>query len=145
MPSSKYKVVFKGLRKETQNRLSLTFSNIHVKIPKKKLAMVLLELKKLSEKSGAIVAFQNIELVQPIGFKTTPPSYNYYYVLLYTNKSEKIKTGFLIGNRKNEGDLLIGKWPFTEKEETLNSEEIDGQFLDLIQNSHQYQEICLIN
>ena len=53
------------------------------------------------------------------------------------------KEGFLVGNIKNMGDMLIGEWPYNEKIES-DSKAIYLQKLELFTNSSKFDNICVI-
>ncbi|MFX0026693.1 MAG: hypothetical protein ACFE8M_09770 [Candidatus Hermodarchaeota archaeon] len=139
-----YKVIFKGSIENDIKDLSLTFKEISydvpINIPPKYISM----LKKLSQTSQNIINFQNIEEVIRIGESTPGFLINYYIVLLYVTKLNGNKKGFLIGNVKKRGDILLGIWPFTQKSDILTSEEIESIFNDLIAKPQNYSKICLI-
>lgn len=139
-----YKVIFKGNIENEIKDLTLTFKEIsyneQFNVSTKYISM----LKKLSQTSQNVINFQNIKEVIRIGENTTGFIINYYIVLLYITKLNGNKKGFLIGNVKNRGDILLGIWPFTQKSDILTSEEIDSIFNDLIAKPQNYRKICLI-
>ena len=144
MNSINFKVIFKGSKDVENENLTLTFKKINptnnVGVP----VIVISELKNLSEKSQNVVVFQNIEEVIEIGNESSRELYNYYYVLIYTSKSDGKKEGFLIGNVKKKGDVIIGVWPFNKQIEELSPEEILEIFNNLIKKPHEYRNISLI-
>ena len=139
-----YKVILKGSKKEETKNLSLTFKSIIsenlVSIP----MQIILELKKLSENIPNVISYQNIDEVIKIGSGPTTLDFNYYYVILYSEKKDSKKFGFLIGNVKNKGDLLIGIWPFNEQRTEISSEVLLGTLNNLIKNPLEYLDISLI-
>ncbi len=139
-----YKVIFKGNIENEIKDLTLTFKEIsyneQFNVSTKYISM----LKKLSQTSQNVINFQNIKEVIRIGENTPGFQINYYIVLLYITKLNGNKKGFLIGNVKNRGDILLGIWPFTQKSDILTSEEIDSIFNDLIAKPQNYRKICLI-
>jgi hypothetical protein len=139
-----YKVILKGSKREDEKGLSLTFRSLDSKKPISIPPQIILELKKLSEKSPIIITFQNIEEVLKIGSGPSLSDFNYYFVILYTAKKNKKKIGFLIGNVKNLGDVLIGIWPFNEQLTEKSKENILESFDNLIKKPHEYSEIALI-
>ena len=124
MSSIVYKVIFKGSRGNENQFLTLTFKDISfhslIKIPSHYFSSI----KKISEKSESVVNFQNIEEVILIGDNDKKYVFNYYLILLYSNKMNSKKHGFLIGNVKKVGDILIGIWPFTESITDITTEKI---------------------
>jgi len=102
------------------------------------------KLKNLSEISNHVVVFQNIEEVIEIGDVSPRETYNYYYVLIYTYKSDAKKEGFLIGNLKKKGDIIIGIWPFNKEIVDSPPEDFLKSFNNLIENPHEYSNISLI-
>ncbi len=139
-----YKVIFKGSEETEGNELVLTFKSgdfdKSLKIPTE----FFFELKKLSETSDNIIDFKNIEEVIEIGQSNSGSAYNYHLVLLFTNKSSQIKEGYLIGNVKKLGDILIGVFPFNKNISDLTPELFTEKINNLITNHHEYSEICLI-
>ena len=145
MQSINYKVLFKGESEEQGKNLSLTFKSISFNPPLNIKSQILLEIKRLSEKSQTIVSFQNIEEVVKIGRDPSNTVYNYYIILLFTLKATDKRSGLLLGNVKNLGDLIIGIWPFNEEVQELTPETINSTLEDLVKNPNQYTNICLIN
>ena len=139
-----YKVIFKGNVENEIKDLTLTFKEISYNEPINVSPKYISMLKKLSQTSQNIINFQNIKEVIRIGENTTGFIINYYIVLLYITKLNGNKKGFLIGNVKKRGDILLGIWPFTQKSDILTSEEIDSIFNDLIVKPQNYRKICLI-
>jgi len=76
-----------------------------------------------------------------VGKESSLLSYNYYFIILFTTKDDK-KKGFLIGNEKKSGDILIGTWPFNDE---FSTEKIPEIINNLVKNFNEYKEICLIN
>ncbi len=140
-----YKVIFKGVQESENKKLTLSFKDITSDKPIKVTTQFILELKKLSELSQNILYFQNIEEVVVIGTKKSRYSYNYYFIVLYTLKSDGVKVGYLIGNVKKLGDIVVGVWPFNLQTTKLSSEKILKNFRNLINKSHEYANICLID
>ncbi len=139
-----YKVIFKGNVENEIKDLTLTFKEISYNEPINVSPKYISMLKKLSQTSQNIINFQNIKEVIRIGENTTGFIINYYIVLLYITKLNGNKKGFLIGNVKKRGDILLGIWPFTQKSDILTSEEIDSIFNDFIVKPQNYRKICLI-
>ncbi len=145
MSSINYKVIFKGSKTSEKNKSSLTFQNILLKKPIKVPLKLILELKKMSENNPNIITFQNIEEVLKIRNDSLDFKFHYYFVLLYTFKTDGKKSGFLIGNTKGLGDILIGIWPFNKKfKEKSFFENYVEEFENLIKNPHKYKNITLI-
>ena len=118
MSSIYYKVIFKGTKSDEENEvdpLSLTFKNLisgkYLTIP----PQFIIELKKLTERSHNILSIQNIDDVIHIGNSQIQDLFNYYFIVLFTMKESDKKLGYLIGNKKKVGDVLIGIWPFNEQ------------------------------
>lgn len=137
-----YKVVFKG---SEGNELSLTFKSGDFNKPIKIPVNFLLELKKLSETSNNIIDLKNIEEVIEIGQSDSGSSYNYPLVILFTNKSSQVKEGYLVGNVKKLGDILIGVYPFNRNISDLTPELFFEKVNNLIKNPNEYSNICLIS
>ena len=118
-----YKVIFRALNEHNASTFSLTFRNIidlkPISIPSNYFSI----LKELSKKDKNIINFQNVQEVIKIGDSEQYYNFNYYIVLLFTNLENKKKEGFLIGNVKKLGDILIGIWPFNK--EQINYEQSD--------------------
>ncbi|MFW9901159.1 MAG: hypothetical protein ACFFDY_07720 [Candidatus Thorarchaeota archaeon] len=144
MDSIIYKVIFRAHKKFDHKNLTLSFRSLEFKKPLSIPAKFTLELKKLSETNQHIISFQNIEEVLIIGNPTIDLTYNYYLVILYTHKSNKKKIGYLIGNIKNLGDIVIGVWPFNRDLKDLSEEIVLESYNDMMQNPGNYNTICLI-
>lgn len=138
-----YKVIFKGNNGTKEKNLTLIFKSVIYEEPIKIPAKFILGLKKLSEINKNIVFFKNIDEITQFGQDISLISYNYYYVLLFQLKNEK--TGFLIGNTKKIGDILIGIWPFNREQTQISTEKIYEKLDNLINKAHEYSKICLIN
>ena len=144
MNSINFKVIFNGSKEVKNEDLSLTFKKISSTNTIGVSSSIISDLKDLSEKSKDVVVFQNIEEVIEIGNASSRDLYNYYYVLIYTCKSDAKKEGFLIGNVKKKGDVIIGVWPFNKPIVESSSGEFLESFNNLIKNPHEYSNICLI-
>lgn len=144
MNSINFKVIFNGSVDVENEDFSLTFKKLSSTNKIGVSATFISELKNLSEKSKNIVVFQNIEEVIEIGNASSRELYNYYYVLIYTCKSDAKKEGFLIGNVKKKGDVIIGVWPFNKQIEESSSKEFLDSVSNTIKNPHEYSNICLI-
>ena len=139
-----YKVIFKGTESDQEELLTLTFNSIFSEKPFNVSPHYISTIKRLSEKNQNIINFQNIEEVIKIGEGSILYSYNYYIVILYIMKSNMKKEGFLIGNAKKFGDILIGIWPFNENISSLTSEIIVKKFDFLINHPKDFENICII-
>jgi len=144
MDSIIYKVIFRAHEKFEHKNLTLSFRSLEFKKPISIPAKFTLELKKLSETNQHIISFLNIEEVLIIGNPTIDLTYNYYLVILYTYKSNNKKIGYLIGNVKNLGDIIIGVWPFNRDLKDLSEGIILESYNDMMQNPGNYNTICLI-
>ncbi|MFW9898157.1 MAG: hypothetical protein ACFFDO_02725 [Candidatus Thorarchaeota archaeon] len=138
-----YKVVFKGNNETIEKHLTLIFKSVISADPIKIPSGFILELKKLSETNKNVVIFKNIDEVIKFGQESSLVSFNYYYILLFQLKNEM--TGFLIGNVKRIGDILLGTWPFNKQQNQLSTEKIRESFNKVINNTYEYRKICLIN
>jgi hypothetical protein len=138
-----YKVTFKGNNETKEKNLTLTFKSVISADPIKIPSGFILKLKKLSETNKNVVIFKNINDVIKFGQDSSLVSFNYYYILLFQLKNEM--TGFLIGNVKKIGDILLGIWPFNKQQNQLSTEKIRKRFNEFINNTYEYRKICLIN
>jgi hypothetical protein len=136
-----YKVIFKGINQE-ETPYSLTFRRLNTQKPIQISSSKISTLRNLSETSERVISFQNIQLVIKIGEGIEPYSFNYYIVLLYKTQSEQRMEGFLIGNAKKLGDLLIGIWPFN-KDMNITPEMIQEKFNKFIEKN-DIDKIALI-
>ncbi len=145
MDSIIYKVIFQAHEQFENKNITLSFKNLNIKklisIPPKFIS----ELKKLSEINQHIINFQNIEEVLTIGNPTVDYTYNYYLVILFTIKSNGKKKGYLIGNVKKFGDIVIGVWPFNINLKDITGEKVLETYNDIIKNPNKYSSICLIS
>ncbi|MFW9828258.1 MAG: hypothetical protein ACFFEY_11750 [Candidatus Thorarchaeota archaeon] len=145
MKSIIYKVVFNAYEQFENKNLTLSFRNLNFITPLAIPSKNINKLKNISEKSKKFISFQNIEEVFIIGNPTSNYSYNNFLVVLYTLKNNGLKGGFLIGNVKTLGDLIIGIWPFNIKVKELALKKVLDDFNNLIENPDKYSNICLIS
>ncbi len=144
MDSIIYKVIFRAHEQLEHKNISLSFKSLEFKKPISIPAKFTLELKKLSETNQHIITFQNIEEVLIIGNPIVDHTYNYYLVILYTHKLNGKKIGYLIGNVRNLGDIIIGIWPFNRDLKDLSEDILLETYNDMMQNPSNYNTICLI-
>lgn len=145
MDSIIYKVIFKEIQHIENKNLTLNFNKLAFKKPLIVPPKFLRELKTLSEKSENIIFFQNIEEVIIVGNINSNVNYNYYLIILFMLKSDGDRHGYLIGNVKNVGDIIIGIWPFNRQVSELTPETIIENYHDIINNPSKYSRICLIS
>ncbi|UCC21024.1 MAG: hypothetical protein JSV62_07015 [Promethearchaeota archaeon] len=145
MNSVIYKVIFRAQDEIENKNLTLSFKNLDFEKPISIPAKFIIELKKISENNNQIINFQNIEEVITVGNPIFKYSYNYYIVVLFTIKSDGKKVGFLIGNVKNIGDIIIGIWPFNIILKDIIEESVLDTCNDIIENPNKYSGICLIS
>jgi hypothetical protein len=138
-----YKVIFKGIKGDSSESYSLTFKNIVQDKPINISSQFFSTLKMLSQKQTNVINFQNIREVVKIGTSSTNYDFNYYIVILYTSITDGKKEGFLVGNQKKLGDILIGIWPFNQENTPISSEHILKK-LDLLTNGNKFKDICVI-
>ena len=143
MSSIFYQVIFEGIKEDSSDSYSLTFKDIfsdnQIQIP----SQFFTTLRVVSQKESNVVQFQNIKEVIKIGNPSNKIEINYYIAILYTYLNDGKKEGFLVGNIKNMGDMLIGEWPYNE-ESASNLKELYLQKLDLLTNSSKFNNICVI-
>ncbi len=136
-----YKVIFKGIKENDESKLNLVFKGIRsdkrINIP----SQLILNLKEISKSVQNVISYQNISEVIKVGKDSSRLSYIYYFIILYTSIDGK-KKGFLIGNEKKLGDILIGTWPFNDE---FPTEKISDTISNLVKNIENYKEICLIS
>jgi len=138
-----YKVIFKGLKEESSESYSLTFKNIIQDKPINIPSRFFSSLKLLSQKQTSVINFQNIREVVKIGDSNANLDFNYYIVVLYTSLADGKKEGFLVGNLKKLGDILIGIWPFNQENTSFSSERFLKK-LDLLSDGNKFKNICVI-
>jgi len=143
MDSIIYKVIFKAFEQFENKNLTLSFKDLGAKNPITIPAKFILELKNLSEKNDKVVYFQNIEEVIIVGNAKTNYSFNYYLVILFISNGEK--QGYLIGNIKKFGDIIIGVWPFNQQLSKMTPETIHNNYHNIIKNPNNFSKICLIS
>ena len=143
MDSIIYKVIFKAFEQFENKNLTLSFKDLGAKNPITIPAKFILELKNLSEKNDKVVYFQNIEEVIIVGDVKANYSFNYYLVILFISKGEK--QGYLIGNIKKLGDIIIGVWPFNQQLSKMTPETIHKNYNNIIKNTDDFSKICLIS
>ncbi|MFW9781088.1 MAG: hypothetical protein ACFFFB_02255 [Candidatus Heimdallarchaeota archaeon] len=139
-----YKVIFNGTEEEEEEGLTLVFKefdasetfNIHQKY--------FSSLKNLSQISPHIISFQNIREVIKIGDKVNEFTINYYVIILFISKKDNKKEGFLIGNIRKKGDILLGIWPFKKESKSLTIDDIKKVLNSLISKPQNFSKICLI-
>lgn len=138
-----YKVIFKGIKGESTESYSLTFKNIIQDKPINIPSQFFSSLKFLSQKQTSVINFQNIREVVKIGDSNANLDFNYYIVVLYTSLADGKKEGFLVGNLKKRGDILIGIWPFNQENTSFSSERFLKK-LDLLSAGNKFKNICVI-
>jgi len=138
-----YKVIFKGLKGDSSESYSLTFKNIVQDKPINISSQFFSSLKILSQKQASVINFQNIREVVKIGDLSSKYDFNYYIVILYTSIKDGKKEGFLVGNLKKLGDILIGIWPFNQESTSISSEPILKK-LHLLTDGNKFKDICVI-
>lgn len=140
-----FKVIFRAFEQFEKKNLSLSFLNIisekRIEIPNN----LILKLKHLSEKKKTIINFQNIEEVILLGNPKSNYIFNFYLVILYTLKLKGKQQGYLIGNVKKWGYLIIGVWPFNIELSTITEDDILKNLKDIVNNLTKYSKICLIS
>ena len=143
MSSIFYKVIFEGTKEDSSDSYSLTFKDIFSDNQIQISSQFFTTMRVLSQRESNVVHFQNIKEVIIIGNLSIKIEINYYIAILFTKLNDGEKKGFLIGNIKNMGDILIGEWPYDE-ENVSNSKDLYLQKLDLLTNSSKYNNICVI-
>jgi len=138
-----YKVILKGNQAEEADFLSLTFKNVISEKPIHIPAQFFTNLKNLSETNQSIIHFQNIEEVLSFGEGSPNYKFNYYIILLITSKVNNKREGFLIGNVKKLGDILIGIWPFNDESHSFSSDILE-RFHEIIREPSKFENISLI-
>ena len=138
-----YKVIFEGIKEDSSDSYSLTFKDIFDDNQIQISSQFFTTLRVSSQKESNVVHFQNIKEVIKIGNPSIKIEINYYIAILYTNLNDGKKEGFLVGNVKNMGDMLIGEWPYND-ENVSNPEDLYLQKLDLLTNSSKFDNICVI-
>lgn len=138
-----YKVIFEGIKEDSSDSYSLTFKDIFDDNQIQISSQFFTTLRVSSQKESNVVHFQNIKEVIKIGNPSIKIEINYYIAILYTNLNDGKKEGFLVGNIKNMGDMLIGEWPYNE-ENVSNLKDLYLQKLDLLTNSFKFNNICVI-
>jgi len=145
MDSIIYKVIFKAIEELENKNLTLSFKNINFNNPITVPTRFIDALKRLSDQHNTIVSFQNIEEVITVGEVTSSYKYNYFLALLYILKTSGEKRGYLIGNVRNLGDIIIGIWPFDQQDSQLTPETILENYSNIIKNPDNYSNVCLIS
>lgn len=140
-----YKVIFKAIEQFENKNLTLSFKNVSFSNPITIPTRFIDELKRLSEHHNNIVYFQNIEEVITVGEITQSYNYNYFLAILYILKKDGKKQGYLIGNVKNLGDIIIGIWPFDQDDNQLTPERILENYVNIINKPENYSNVCLIS
>ena len=127
-----------------KNKIYLTFKSTINKKPLLKIpSQFIIEIKKLSQLNQNIIIFKNIDDIIKIEQETSQIMFNNYYILLLKLKEKN--EGFLIGNVKKIGDILIGTWPFNKQQEQASINNINEKFNNILKNPKDYTGICLIN
>jgi hypothetical protein len=138
-----YKVIFEGIKGESSDSYSLTFKNIIKEKPIHISSQFFTSLKLLSQKRTNVINFQNIREVVKIGSSSSNYDFNYYIVVLFTSLTDGEKEGFLVGNLKKLGDILIGIWPFNKESTTLSSELILDK-IKMLTEGTKFKDIIVI-
>lgn len=137
-----YKVVFSGINEVKEKALNLTFKGLNFDSPLKIPSKFFSELKKLSEINQNIFIFKNLIEVVKLGEESSLDVVLYYNILLFQLKDKR--EGFLLGNTKKEGDILLGAWPFNEKHDYSKNLVLD-KLDDILKKPNEYDKICFIN
>ncbi|MHA1914439.1 MAG: hypothetical protein ACW986_13270 [Promethearchaeota archaeon] len=145
MDSIIFKVIFKAKEKSAEKNLDLSFRHLNAENPIIVPANSIQRLKSLSEVENDIISFTNIEEVIIVGNVDHIYVYNYYLVLLFTLKSNGEQRGYLIGNVRNLGDLIIGIWPFNLSSSQSSTEMVTKNYENIIKKPKNYSKICLIS
>ena len=145
MDSIIFKVIFKARERSAEKNLTLSFKDLNTENPIVVPANSIQRLISLSEAENDIIYFTNIEEVIIVGNAHHNYTYNYYLILLFTLNSNREPRGFLIGNVRNLGDLIIGVWPFNLHSSQSTSMIIVEKYYDIINNPTNYSKICLIS
>jgi hypothetical protein len=138
-----YKVIFNGIKGESSDSYSLTFKNIIQEKPIHIPSQFFSSLRSLSQKQPNVINFQNIREVVKIGVSSAKYDFNYYIVVLFTSLADGEKEGFLVGNLKKLGDILIGIWPFNKESTSLSSELILDK-IKLLTEGSKFKDISVI-
>jgi len=137
-----YKVIFNGIKEIKEKTFNLSFKGVILDSSFKIPSDFFSELKKLSDLNQNILIFKNIDEVIKLGGDISLDAVYYYNVLLFQLKNQK--EGFLIGNTKKKGDILLGTWPFNKIYE--DSKNVISERLNNLLSKHdEYDKICLIN
>lgn len=139
-----YKVIFDGTEEEREEGITLAFKEFYASEIFSIHQKYFSSLKNLSQISPNIISFQNIREVIKIGDKIDEFTINYYVIILFISKIDNNKMGFLIGNIKKKGDILLGIWPFKKESESLTIDEIKKILNNLISKPQNFSKICLI-
>ena len=139
-----YKVIFEGTKEDSSDTYSLTFSDIFNDNQIQISSQFLSTLRDLSQIEPNIVLFQNVKEVILIGDPSFKIEINYYIVILSTKLIDGKKEGFLVGNVKNMGNVLLGEWPYNE-ENVSQSKDFYLQKMEFLTDSSKYKNICIIN
>lgn len=141
MSLTTYKAIFDGNEEDV---LTLTFKEFYptnsLNIDQKYIS----NLKNLSQTTPHIISFQNIREVIKVGANSNTFAVNYYNIILFITKKDNCKMGFLIGNLKKKGNILLGIWPFTQELNTLTRDDIEKILNNLISKPQNFSKICLI-
>jgi hypothetical protein len=139
-----YKVLFKGYEESNDARFNLIFRGINSTTNIKISSDLILELKKISKLNQNYIYIQNISEVIKIEKTPSSLSYTNYFIILYKLKNGT-REGFLIGNEKTLGDLLIGIWPFNKQSFPRDPDNIINKLINILEDPQEYDEILLIN
>lgn len=141
-----YKVLFKSMLDSEDNILNLTFEALSLKDPINIDPASINKIKELAAKKNDIFFFQNIKEVLLLGKDFQFKNFLYYYVLLFTKKSNSTRKGILIGNIKSIGDIIIGIWPINfHLKKTFDLNEILSELNYITKNPDDFLNITLIN
>jgi hypothetical protein len=141
MSSAIFKVLFEGYEGYENESITLSFKSLilnkYITVP----TDILFDLKNLHLKSKNVFAFQNITEVVFIG--DIDKKFNYYIVILIISEKD-VKEGYLIGNIKKIGDVVIGIWPFTIQSEQFSQERIIDKLRYIIDKPDKFKKINII-
>ncbi len=141
-----YKVYFKGLQKQNDTLLSLTFLNDAAETYLENFPHFMLIVNERSRKKMAH-SFSNIQEIITLGKATKKDITQFIVVLLTETDADQPapKHGILIGKMNDNRFKILGYWPRVVKESHQGSEpDYDSLFQEVIANEAKFTDVLII-
>ncbi|TFF87182.1 MAG: hypothetical protein EU550_03760 [Promethearchaeota archaeon] len=142
MNKSYYKVSFFDNRNLDSEPISLVFRKVE-KSPSDSFVTNLIDtIRNYDTEKFEFITIKNIKNVLELSDSFSLSKFSDFTVVLFENGETDKKKGFLIGNKKEIGLVIIGYWPFYSKE-NLSAEELKNICNSIISDLSAFDRILL--